>query len=205
MAAIAIVVGVPGVGKTTVLTKTVEKLKSMGYNVEIVNYGDVMLKKALELKLVNNRDEMRKLPVSKQLYLQRVAAEWISLRSKEVDLILLDTHLFIRTPRGRWPGISENNMPYLKTVKQLVLIEADPKDISKRRVKDTTRMRSDYGMEEKEIDEDQRYNRYFSTTISIRYGCPVYILRNEENMLDKAVEELAYVLKRVITDSARSD
>ena len=200
MAAIAIIVGVPGVGKTTVLNEASKRLKSKGYNVEIVNYGDVMLRKALELKLVENRDEMRKLPVSQQLYLQRVAAEWISKRSEEVDLILLDTHLFIKTKRGRWPGISENNMPYLKSVKQLVLIEADPRDISRRRIKDKTRIRSDYGMDIKDIEEDQRYNRYFSTSISIRYGCPVYILENRENMIDEAVDELSKVLEQVIMD-----
>ncbi len=200
MPAIAIIVGVPGVGKTTVLNETAKILRSRGYSVEIVNYGDIMLKKALDLKLVDNRDEMRKLPVSKQLYLQRVAAEWISKRSEEVDLILLDTHLFIRTRRGRWPGISENNMPYLKSVKQLVLIEADPMDISRRRMRDKTRIRSDYGMDVKEIEEDQMYNRYFSTSISIRYGCPVYILENRENMLEEAVNELSQVLERVILD-----
>lgn len=200
MAAIAIVVGVPGVGKTTVISKAVEKLEELGYGAEIINYGDVMLKKALELGLVENRDEMRKLPVTKQLYLQRIAAEWISKRSEEVDLILLDTHLFIRTPRGRWPGISENNIPYLKGVVQLILIEADPNDISRRRMRDKSRVRSDYGSIE-EINSDQLYNRYMSTAISIRYGCPVYILRNEENKVDVAVEELVKVLERVILDS----
>jgi len=200
MAAIAIVVGVPGVGKTTVISKAVEMLGDLGYNAEIINYGDVMLKKAVELGLVENRDEMRKLPVTKQLYLQRVAAEWISKRSEEVDLILLDTHLFIRTPRGRWPGISENNIPYLKGVVQLVLIEADPNDISKRRMRDKSRIRSDYGSVA-EIEADQFYNRYMSTSISIRYGCPVYILKNEEGRVDEAVEELVKVLERVIMDS----
>ncbi len=200
MAAIAIVVGVPGVGKTTVISKAVERLGDLGYSAEIINYGDIMLKKALELGLVENRDEMRKLPVTKQLYLQRVAAEWISKRSEEVDLILLDTHLFIRTPRGRWPGISENNIPYLKGVVQLVLIEADPEDISKRRMRDKSRVRSDYGSVS-EIEADQLYNRYMSTSISIRYGCPVYILKNEEGRVDEAVDELVKVLERVITDS----
>ncbi len=200
MAAIAIVVGVPGVGKTTVISRVVDRLGALGYNAEIINYGDIMLKKALELGLVENRDEMRKLPVTKQLYLQRVAAEWISKRSEEVDLILLDTHLFIRTPRGRWPGISENNIPYLKGVVQLVLIEADPEDISRRRMRDKSRIRSDYGSVS-EIEADQLYNRYMSTSISIRYGCPVYILKNEEGKVDEAVEELVKVLERVITDS----
>ena len=201
MAAITIVVGVPGVGKTTVISKAVEKLIQKGYDAEIINYGDVMLERALELGLVENRDEMRKLPVTKQLYLQRVAAEWISKRSEEIDLLLLDTHLFIRTPRGRWPGISENNIPYLRGVVQLILIEADPKDISRRRMKDTTRIRSDYGSVEEEIMQDQMYNRYMSSAISVKYGCPVYILRNEENMVDEAVNELVNVLENVIRDS----
>ncbi|HIE37014.1 TPA: adenylate kinase [Candidatus Geothermarchaeota archaeon] len=200
MSSIAIVVGVPGVGKTTIISKAIEKLRNLGYQAEIINYGDVMLMKAVELGYVKNRDEMRKLPITKQLYLQRVAAEWISKKSEEVDLILLDTHLFIRTPRGRWPGLSENNIPYLKGIVQLILIEADPHDISFRRQRDKTRIRSDYG-DVKEIDEDQIFNRYLSASISIKYGCPVYILVNEEGKIPEVVEKLVKVLENIIIDS----
>lgn len=200
MPAIAIVVGVPGVGKTTIISKAIENLKKLGYQAEIINYGDVMLMKAVELGYVRNRDEMRKLPITKQLYLQRVAAEWISKRSKEVDLILLDTHLFIRTSRGRWPGLSENNIPYLKGVVQLILIEADPHDINFRRQRDKTRIRGDYG-DIKEIEGDQVFNKYLSACISIRYGCPVYTLVNEEGKISETVDKLIKVLQNIIMDS----
>jgi len=195
---IAIIVGVPGVGKTTVLNGAV-KLLSEEYNIKLVNYGDVMLEIARRDGLVNNRDEMRLLSIEEQLRLQRDAAAKISRDAEEVDLLILDTHLFIKTPRGRWPGLSENNLPYLKGVKQLILVEADPKDIVSRRERDKSRRRSDYGGTE-EVEEDQTYNRLMAANISIRYGCPVYILRNEEGDVETAIGELYNLLKSVVSE-----
>ncbi len=195
---IAIIVGVPGVGKTTVLNGAVKRL-SEKYSIKLVNYGDVMLDIARSEGLVNNRDEMRLLSIEDQLRLQRDAAAKISREAEEADLLILDTHLFIKTPRGRWPGLSENNLPYLKGVKQLILVEADPKDIVSRRERDKSRRRSDYGGAE-EVAEDQKYNRLMAANISIRYGCPVYILRNEEGDVETAIEELYKLLSSVISE-----
>ncbi len=194
---IAIVVGVPGVGKTTLLNNAVSLLSDK--DVVLVNYGDVMLELAKKLGLVENRDEMRRLSIDDQLMLQREAAKAISEKAMKHDLLILDTHLFIKTPRGRWPGMSENNLPYLKGVKQLILIEADPKDIVDRRSRDKDRKRSDYGGEE-EIREDQIYNRMMASNISIRYGCPVYIVENREGEVEKASRELAELLEKIIAE-----
>jgi adenylate kinase len=43
---ITIVVGIPGVGKTTVITKTRDILLQSGYNTTVVVFGSVMLSEA---------------------------------------------------------------------------------------------------------------------------------------------------------------
>ena len=72
-----ILVGIPGVGKTTLLTTMVEILKDHKKNVVVINYGSLMFDVAKENGL-QDRDELRKLSVSEQQRLQKIAAETIS-------------------------------------------------------------------------------------------------------------------------------
>jgi len=197
MGAIAIIVGVPGVGKTSVVDNAVKRLRNENIDVEVVNYGTIMLEEALSRNLVSNRDEIRKLNVSQQTELQKLAAIKINEISNEHDILLLDTHLFIRTPRGRWPGLNQNNLKYLTNVRQIILVEASPEEIFNRRAKDISRIRSDYG-DPGEISEDQLYNRYLASALSIYLNCPVYIVKNPEGMVDKAGEELYNILIKIV-------
>ena len=72
-----ILVGIPGVGKTTLLTTMVEILKDHKKNVVVINYGSLMFDVAKENGLTD-RDQLRKLSVSEQQRLQKLAAEKIS-------------------------------------------------------------------------------------------------------------------------------
>jgi Archaeal adenylate kinase len=69
-------VGIPGVGKSTLLTTMVEILKNHQKNVIVVNYGSLMFDVAQENGL-KDRDELRKLSVTEQQRLQQIAAEKI--------------------------------------------------------------------------------------------------------------------------------
>jgi adenylate kinase len=193
---ISVIVGLPGVGKSSVIDYAVKKLGEEGVSVKVVNYGTVMLEEALSRGLVSNRDEIRRLPVSKQMELQRIAAEVINNYTEEYTLVVLDTHLFIKTGRGKWPGLNQNNLPYLNNIRQIVLVEAKPEEIYKRRNKDETRFRADYGGL-KEISTDLEYNRILAAVISIFQSCPVYIVHNPEGELEAAGEELYNLLKEV--------
>lgn len=72
---LGIVTGIPGVGKTTILNTIKEILSKENSKFLIMNYGDYMLKTAMEMKYVSNRDEMRKLPLNVQRQLQLEAAK----------------------------------------------------------------------------------------------------------------------------------
>jgi len=193
---ISVIVGLPGVGKSSVIDYAVEKLVKEGLKVKVVNYGTVMLEEALARNLVSNRDEIRRLPVSKQMELQRIAAEAINNYAQENDLVILDTHLFIKTGRGRWPGLNQNNLPYLTNIRQIVLVEATPEEILERRSKDVSRFRADYGGIE-EISNDLEYNRILAAALSIFKSCPVYIINNPQGKLEEAGEKLYNLLIEV--------
>ena len=57
-----IIVGIPGVGKTTVISRACEFLRQKGHNTTVVVFGSLMFAESKEMKL-SNRDEMRKLSV----------------------------------------------------------------------------------------------------------------------------------------------
>ena len=69
-----LMVGIPGVGKSTLLTTMVDILKDHKKNVIVINYGTLMFDVAKENGL-ENRDDLRKLSVIEQQRLQKIAAE----------------------------------------------------------------------------------------------------------------------------------
>ncbi|HEY7508477.1 MAG TPA: AAA family ATPase, partial [Nitrososphaera sp.] len=87
----AIIVGIPGVGKTTVITRAAELL-SKKRKATVVTYGTLMFEEAKKIG-VKSRDDMRKLPVAKQKKLQETAARRIARMRDSV--VIVDTHLFI--------------------------------------------------------------------------------------------------------------
>jgi adenylate kinase len=66
-------VGIPGVGKTTVITKTEEILRKFGSSASVVVFGTVMLNEARKIG-VDKRDEIRKLNIQQQQELQNKAS-----------------------------------------------------------------------------------------------------------------------------------
>lgn len=197
MGGVVIVSGLPGVGKSTVLNLAIEKLREDGLDIELVNYGTIMLDEAIKNSLVNHRDEIRKLKVAKQLELQRLAAKKISELAKNVDLLIVDTHLFIMTPRGRWPGLSLNNLKDLN-VKQIIVVEADPEEIAERRTGDVTRIREFEGLIY--IKDDLSYNRYLAAALSVYTSSPAFFVSNHNNLADKAAEQIYSVLKKLVEE-----
>ncbi len=182
----AVVLGIPGVGKTTVVQRAASSLKGG----RLVNFGTVMFSEAMKLRWIKHRDELRKLPVGKQRRLQRIAARTIS-RMKG-DVLFVDTHLFIRTPEGFWPGLPFEVARALKPT-HLVLVEASSHDVFARRSRDATRYRDTVTPEE--LESELMLARSFLTVTSSVTGAPMLILRNEEGRVEEPVKKLMEVLK----------
>ena len=137
MKALVIVVGLPGVGKSTVLARLEEEASRQGVKIQTVNYGTVMLGLAEEAgKTVEHRDAMRRKSMGFQRELQAEAAKKIAeMASSFEGVTLLDTHMIVRTGSGYLPGLPSHVLALLKP-SLIALVEAPAQDILSRRIKD---------------------------------------------------------------------
>jgi len=183
-----IVTGIPGVGKTTVLTAALAACKARSKDVNLVNYGSIMFDEASKNGLVKTRDEMRGLPVQTQVQIQLTAAKAIC-KIADRGNVLLDTHMFINTPLGFMPGIPSWVGDSLKP-DSIVLLEADPAEISKRRQKDAA-IRAREADSPERISEHQMLGRAGAAALAVMTGCTVVIAHNREGAADQAASAIA--------------
>jgi adenylate kinase len=180
---VIVVTGIPGVGKTTVMQKAAE-----GMDIQFVTFGTIMIDIAKELKLVKDRDEMRKLTLDQQKQLQIKTAEKVGIMKN----VILDTHCTIQTPKGYMPGLPEWVLRKLNPT-AIIIVEADPQEIFSRRTKDTTRNRDTDSVEK--IAEHQMMNRAAAMAYAALTGATVKIVFNHDNALEAAVKEAEPVLQ----------
>ncbi|EHP69406.1 MAG: adenylate kinase [Metallosphaera yellowstonensis] len=188
---LGIVTGIPGVGKTTVLNTISSILSGKGSKFLIMNYGDYMLKTALELRYVSSRDEMRKLPLELQRNLQLEAARNIHKDASslgEGGLAFLDTHAVIRTPGGYLPGLPKHIVEILQPT-VIFLIESEPELILKRQASDKTRARTDYA-DITVIQETMNFARYSAMASAVLVGASVKVVKNVEGDPSVAANEI---------------
>ena len=183
-----IIVGVPGVGKSTIITNATETLLNKGTSVKTVVFGSIMFKEAKKLG-INDRDELRKLKIDVQEKLQNRAAEHIS--SLKDSIVFVDTHLFIKTQSGYYPGLPMNLILKMNPQK-LILITANPDEILNRRKKDTTRTRD--LISDDEINRDIQVSLSMISSLSILTGAPFEIIYNHDDMIDSATSQLVKLL-----------
>jgi adenylate kinase len=183
-----IIVGIPGVGKTTVISRACEFLRQKGHNTTVVVFGSLMFEESKEMKL-SNRDEMRKLSVEEQRRLQDKVANRIA--TIKGDFVIIDTHLLINTGEGYYPGIP---MPLLETIKptNIIMIAADPQEILNRRKKDESRKRDI--RPEIDLQNELDISKVMIACCSVVSGCPFLTIMNTNNEIDKAALTLANVL-----------
>jgi len=179
-----ILVGIPGVGKTTLLTKMVEILKDHKKNVVVINYGSLMFDVAKENGLTD-RDQLRKLSVSEQQRLQKIAAEKISGHEEEV--VIIDTHAFINSPEGYYPGLPEHVLKIIKP-DNFVSVSAKPEEIYNRRMKDNTRSRDNITLAniKKELDVQSG----MISACAVITGSPVRLVLNGEGKIDETADKI---------------
>ncbi len=180
---IIVVTGIPGVGKTTVMKKAAK-----GMDINFVTFGTVMIEIAQEMKLVKDRDEMRKLTLEQQKKLQIKTAEKIA----KMKNVILDTHCTVKTPKGYMPGLPEWVIKKINPT-AIVLVEANPEEIYNRRLGDKTRNRDPDTKEQ--INEHQMMNRAAAMAYAALSGATVKIVFNHDNAIDEAVNQASPVLK----------
>ena len=179
-----VLVGIPGVGKTTLLSKIVEIVKNHEKSVAVLSFGTLMFEIAKENN-VKDRDELRKLPVSEQQSLQKIAAEKIAAHDEQV--VIIDTHGFISSPEGYYPGLPEHVLKIIKPT-NFVSVSAKPEEIYNRRMKDDTRNRDKITLSniKKELDVQSG----MISACAVITGSPVKHILNNEGKIDEAVNKI---------------
>ncbi len=177
-----IIVGIPGVGKTTLVSKVVELLRSKKISVNVSIFGTVMFEEAKKSG-IKDRDDLRKLSVPEQKKLQSMAAKKIA--SMTDDIVIVDTHAFIATKEGYYPGLPHNVLEILMP-DSFIMISARPEEIYNRRMKDTTRNRDIVSIEaiKKELDVTSA----MLSTCSILCGSPIKMILNSEGKIDEVAK-----------------
>ncbi len=191
MGKVAVITGVPGSGKTTVLREVVKVLESIGVRYQVVNYGDVMFRIMSERLGVKHRDEMRKIETGVYREIQREAGREIASMARTSNVIV-DTHCLVKKPEGYYPGLPVWVLEELKP-DVLIIVEADPSEIAGRRQRDADRARDMDLIEE--IAEHQQMNRSVATAYAALTGAAVKIVQNREGRLNEAVEKIVEVLR----------
>jgi adenylate kinase len=183
----AIIVGIPGVGKTTLITRASEMLNQKR-KTTIVVFGTIMLEEAKKMG-IKNRDELRRMTVEDQRHLQDLAAQRIT--EIKDDIVMIDTHVLINTDEGYYPGLPMRLLNILKPT-NMVMVAADPNEIAQRRRSDQTRQRDIASLEN--IQKELEISRVMVASCSILTGAPFAIIMNSDDQIEEAAANIAKTL-----------
>lgn len=175
-----VIVGIPGVGKTTVVTKVFEILNTKSKSVSVVSFGNLMFEEALQYG-IKDRDDLRKLSISQQQDLQKKAAERIAKLNDNV--VIIDTHAFITTPAGFYPGLPDYVIKIIKP-SNFISISARPEVIFNRRKQDETRQRDLVSIDL--IKKELAVQDAMLSSCSVLSGSPLKTILNDEGKVEEA-------------------
>lgn len=187
-----IVAGVPGVGKTTVLQELGRVASEKKVPLKIVNFGNVMNELFKKQGKEIHRDRMRGEDIAMQSRIQQQAARNISKMPGNSALVV-DTHMFVKTTDGIWPGTPLKVLQALDP-QLIILIEADPEEVARRRTVDTTRERGSGDVED--AKSDLQWSRFMASANAVLAGVPIQIVQNRDGHQRQSAEDLLKIIQK---------
>lgn len=179
-----IMVGISGVGKTTLVSKIVELLRDRNKTVSVVSFGTIMFEKAKGIG-VRDRDHLRQLPMRQQQELQMKAG--VAIAAMTEDVVIVDTHAFISTPAGFYPGLPEYVLKVIRP-SHFISVTAKPEEIYNRRMSDPTRRRDLASISA--IKREMDVQDAMLSTCSVLSGSPLKPVLNREGKVQEAAESV---------------
>ncbi|MBU4535046.1 MAG: AAA family ATPase [Euryarchaeota archaeon] len=162
---IAAIVGVPGVGKTSLCHVVAREI-----GCEHLNYGDLMLEIAREKNIAHSKTEMFAQDMTVQYHIWKAAANEITQHQQ----VLVDLHGLDQSPEGYIISMPlEIISPDL-----IVILDSSPEKIFHRRQKDRSkeRIKDDF----KSLVSHQKMLKISMTICSVFSGSLVYHLENND-------------------------
>jgi len=153
MGRLAIVVGIPGVGKTTVMDNFVETCQQKGIKAKVLTMGTLMLEEAMARGMAQDRDGLRGLTLKQQRELREASVPKILRTKREAAIVLLDTHFMVRSRGGYLIALPRR---FLESISPefFAVIEASVDEIVHRRSKDKERTRDVTDRSEVRLEQD---------------------------------------------------
>jgi adenylate kinase len=183
--------GLPGVGKSSVLAEAMKRAKS---KIALINYGDMAVEAASEKGLAKDRDKLIDLPVKSQLELQDLVVSKLAKLGNKQNIIL-DTHAVVRRrPVGYIAGLHPVFLKKLK-IDGFVFVDAPSEQIMGRRAADRTRERS--ALSKEEIDEYRLLAKMLISSYAAATGAPFYYISNLDGKLKESADNLVSVIKNI--------
>lgn len=188
-----IVAGIPGVGKTTVLQELDSVAQEKKVPLKIINFGNVMNELFKKSGKTIHRDHMRRQDIVLQSRIQQQAARIIS-KTQGKSALVVDTHMFVKTIDGIWPGTPRKVLEALDP-SMIILIEADAEEIARRRSTDATRYRDGGNVDDAKAD--LQWSRYMASANAVLAGVPIQIVHNRDGQQRQtAIDLLEAIQKR---------
>lgn len=180
-----VMVGIPGVGKTTLLSAVVQSVRDKNIEAKVVGFGTLMFEIAKEHG-IEDRDDLRKLPVARQKEFQIMAANKIALMGDPV--LIVDTHAFISSPEGYYPGLPHHVLEIIRPT-NFISVAAKPEEIYSRRMGDATRKRDHVTLAQ--VKKDLEVQSGMISACAVITGSPVKHVMNSEGRVDLVANEIA--------------
>ena len=187
MGRLAIVVGIPGVGKTTVMANFVEMCQQKRIKASVLTMGTLMLEEAIARGLAQDRDGLRKLTLKQQRELREASVPKILGAKKEASVVLLDTHFMVRSRGGYLIALPAEFLGSISP-EFFVIVETSVEEIVRRRNKDKERTRDVVDRSEVKLEQD--ITRQSAFLLASLYNADVVRVLNKKNQAAQAAGKL---------------